>query len=160
GDITPKGLAVTADDSSRLYGDANPNFTARYDGFVTGEDVNALGGALAFTTAATAQSNVGSYGVTPGGLTSSNYSIGFSPGTLTVPPAPLTITADDTARAALTDNPLLTATMTGFRNNDSESVVSGLTLSTSATHDSTPGEYSIVASGAHADNYSITHVNG
>ena len=35
---------MTANDTSRTYGAANPDFTARFDGFVLGEDAGDLGG--------------------------------------------------------------------------------------------------------------------
>ncbi|WP_344302967.1 MBG domain-containing protein, partial [Nocardioides bigeumensis] len=62
--------------------------------FVLGQGPGALGGTLGFTTAATAWSNVGSYGVTPVGLTSDNYVIQFVDGSLDITKAPLTVTAD------------------------------------------------------------------
>ena len=69
---------MTANDASRSYGAANPDFTARYDGFVLGEDAGDLGGALDFDTNAGRGSDVGSYGVTPEGLTSGNYAITYA----------------------------------------------------------------------------------
>ena len=81
----------------------------------------ALGGSLTFSTAAGAASNVGQYAVTPGGLTSANYAITFQPGTLTIDPAPLTVTAagvdkiydgTTTATANLSDNRINGDTLT------------------------------------------------
>src|SRR5439155_1152359 len=75
-DIAQKRLDVTADFDpttaandhfTKTYGDANPTFTARYDGFVLGQTTSVLGGALAFDTPATASSDVGGYAVTPKG---------------------------------------------------------------------------------------------
>ena len=51
-------------------------------GFVLGESPNVLGGSLTFATNATAASHVGSYTITPSGLTSTNYTLAFAPGTL------------------------------------------------------------------------------
>ena len=65
-------------------GEGNPSFTVRYSGFVFGQDSGALGGTLAFSTTATASSHVGSYSVTPNGLTSSNYAISYHDGTLDI----------------------------------------------------------------------------
>src|SRR5439155_5373215 len=91
--VTKAPLSVTADDSSKVYGDANPAFSASSSGFVLGQDPSVLGGALAFSTAATSSSPVGSYGVTPSGLTSSNYAITIVDGTLSITKAPLTVSA-------------------------------------------------------------------
>jgi hypothetical protein len=85
--VAPAPLTVTANDATRAFGQANPAFTARYSGFVNGDGPGSLGGTLSFSTAATADSPPGSYAITPGGLTSANYSITFASGTLTVTPA-------------------------------------------------------------------------
>ena len=41
-------------DSQKTYGDANPSFSARYGGFVNGDDASRLNGNLTYSTAATA----------------------------------------------------------------------------------------------------------
>jgi hypothetical protein len=75
---------VAADDVSRSYGSANPGFTASYSGFVLGQDAGDLDGTLEFATDATRGSATGTYTITPSGVSSPNYSISFSSGTLTV----------------------------------------------------------------------------
>ena len=82
--ISKKALTVTADDKSVSYGDAAPTYTASYSGFVSGESKSNLSGSLSFTCSYTSSSNTGDYTITPSGLTSSNYSITFKEGTLTV----------------------------------------------------------------------------
>jgi hypothetical protein len=82
--INKAALTATADNKVKILGAANPAFTVSYTGFVLGQGSNVLGGALAFNTTATPASGVGSYQVTPGGLTSGNYSITFADGTLFV----------------------------------------------------------------------------
>src|SRR5206468_1358054 len=93
--VTVDSDANTAaiDHFSKPYGTANPTFGVRYSGFVNGDTAASLGGTLTFTTAATASSPVGSYGVTPTGLTSSNYTITFVGGTLDVTKAVLSVNA-------------------------------------------------------------------
>jgi hypothetical protein len=82
--VTPAPLTVTADDKMRGYGQTNPAFTASYSGFVNGDTASSLGGNLSLTTAATTSSPAGTYPIVAGGLTSSNYTISFMNGTLTV----------------------------------------------------------------------------
>lgn len=77
-------LTVTADDKSITYGDAAPVYTATYTGFVGDDGAEDLTGTLTFTCAYTKGSPVGTYPITPKGLTSNNYSISFVDGTLTV----------------------------------------------------------------------------
>jgi hypothetical protein len=98
--ITPAPLTVTANNATRTYGQANPAFTAGYSGFVFGQGPGVLGGTLTFSTPATAASPVGSYPVSPGGLTSGNYAITFASGTLTVTPAPLSATGVNVSATA------------------------------------------------------------
>ena len=58
--ITAAPLTVTANDTNRVYGTANPAFTFSYNGFVAGEDVGVVSGApLLSTTATTNSSSLG-----------------------------------------------------------------------------------------------------
>lgn len=82
--ITKKSLTVTADDKSVEYGDAAPTNTASYSGFVSGESKSNLSGSLSFSCSYTSSSKTGTYTITPSGHTSSNYSISYAAGTLTV----------------------------------------------------------------------------
>lgn len=86
--VTPAPLHVKADDQSRKVGQANPPFTATYTGFVNGDTASALSGTLTFSTPATSSSPAGPYAITPSGLSSSDYTISFVAGTLTVTPDP------------------------------------------------------------------------
>lgn len=112
-------------------------------------------------------SNVGTYhdltgsGASFSSGSASNYAITVTPnGTLTITPAALTITANNASRDMNTPNPTFTATYTGLKNNDNPNVVSGLTITTSATINSPAGDYPIVPANGTAQNYTITFVNG
>src|SRR5207244_6306525 len=93
--ILPVALVVAADDASRGYGQGNPVFSVHYSGFVLGQDTSVLAGTLSFGTPAMASSNVGSYAITPGGLTSPNYALSYGNGTLTISPVALYLTAQN-----------------------------------------------------------------
>lgn len=160
-DITPASLTISANASSKVYGDPNPTFGVTYSSFVAGENNSALAGTLGFTTAADVTTGVGQYDVTPNGLTSGNYNITFAPGKLTISPTPLTITAGNNTRVYGDGNPAFTGTLLGLKNND------GITASysTTATSASDVGGYAIVpvpvdASPSKLNNYSVTLVNG
>jgi type VI protein secretion system component Hcp len=159
--VNQKALTVTADNQSKVYGQPNPAFTASYSGFVSGDSVASLSGSLTFATAATAASGVGAYDITPGGLTSANYSITFVNGTLTVSPAPLTITADPQTKVYGQPNPAFTVSYASFVNGDTAASLGGsLTFTTAATAASGVGAYDVVPSGLTSSNYSITFVKG
>jgi hypothetical protein len=113
--VTKADLTVTADNKSKVYGAANPTFTASYSGFVNGDAAASLGGTLGFDTNATASSPVGSYDVTPKGLTSNNYNITFAKGTLSVTKAPLTVTADNKSKVYGAANPTVQRLLRWFR---------------------------------------------
>lgn len=72
-------LSVIADDKSILTGEADPVFTARYTGFVNGDDLSKLSGALAFAK----QADGAGFLIIPSGLTSANYALTFVNGKLT-----------------------------------------------------------------------------
>ncbi|MEE0698292.1 MAG: MBG domain-containing protein [Oscillospiraceae bacterium] len=82
--VSKAALTVKAEDKSITYGDAAPVYTATYTGFVGDDGAEDLTGTLTFTCAYTKGSPVGTYPITPKGLTSNNYSISFVDGTLTV----------------------------------------------------------------------------
>lgn len=77
-------LTITANNLIKVLGAPNPAFTVTYSGFVAGQGPGVLAGTLSFATPATAGSPVGSYAITPSGVTSSNYEINFVSGTLSV----------------------------------------------------------------------------
>jgi hypothetical protein len=80
-------LTVTADDQSRLFGQANPPLTVTITGFVGGETASAVSGTPSCTTTATAFSPAGDYPIscTAGTLGAAGYSFAtFVAGTLTV----------------------------------------------------------------------------
>jgi hypothetical protein len=116
--VTPAALTVTASSNTRPYGAANPAFTASFSGFVLNQTPAVLGGTLAFDTAADATSSVGTYPVTPSGLTSTNYAISFVDGTLVVTTGTLQVTAANLERAYGAANPPLVGTVSGLAPSD------------------------------------------
>ena len=127
-------ITVTADNKSKVYGVANPAFTATYAGFVNGQNLGTSGitGSPALTTTATTSSAVGTYTITSavGTLASTNYQFSYVNGTLTVTAAALTVTAIaqiKTYGGTLSTTGVLNTTfsVTGLQTGD---VVSGATL--------------------------------
>ena len=84
--IAKATLNVTAESKTITYGDDAPTYTATYSGFVNNETVANLTGSIKLTCDYAQGSNAGTYTITPSGLTSENYDITFTPGTLTVNP--------------------------------------------------------------------------
>jgi hypothetical protein len=137
--VNRRAITVTADDGSKIYGDANPDLTwSITDGDLVNGD--ALSGDLA--TEVDATTGVGSYDIGQGTLAASdNYELTYETGTLTVERRAVTITADDQSRLFGFDNPALSWRITAgdLVNGDA---VSGV-LSTDAEPLSLIGTYAI-----------------
>ncbi len=114
--ISPVPLSITANAETKVYGTADPTFTVTYAGFTNSETSAVLGGTLAFSRAP--GENVGSYLITPSGETSGNYTITYSTGNLSITKAPLSVTADATAKTYGAADPALAFTVSGLRFND------------------------------------------
>jgi len=110
--ITSKALIITANDASRQYSDPDPAFSVTYASFMPGDGPADLGGTLLFTTNAVSASGPGSYIITPGGLTSSNYAITFKPGALAITKEDAKVTYTGLTLAATSSTTATTATVT------------------------------------------------
>lgn len=77
-------LTVTAKDLRIPVKSEIPEYKAVYKGFAGADNAASLGGNLQFTCSYTKESEVGTYKITPYGLTSENYELSFVGGTLTV----------------------------------------------------------------------------
>jgi hypothetical protein len=86
--VVPAPLTLMANNTSRQYGQSNPPFTVSYSGFVNGDTASALTGTLSCSTTATASSPAGTYPISCSGLSSTNYTITYVPGQLTITPPP------------------------------------------------------------------------
>lgn len=84
GTISPSALTIQANGATKIQGEANPTFSSSFTGFVGGDTAAVLNGALGYATLANATSPVGSYTVTPFGVTADNYNIAFVDGVLAV----------------------------------------------------------------------------
>jgi len=82
--VSPAPLTIKAKDAAVMAGAPLPAFAVNYATFVGSDGPSALSGTLTFATAASSASAPGTYPVTPAGVTSTNYAITFSPGTLTI----------------------------------------------------------------------------
>jgi hypothetical protein len=106
GNISSIVLTVAAANVTRPYATTNPILPAAYSGFVAGESIlnSDVVGAPALTTTAKTNSPVGTYpiSIAKGSLLSTNYSLKFTNGILTV------IKANTAALLSTTLNPALT----------------------------------------------------
>ena len=82
--VTRVVLYITADNQTKIAGDANPVLTVTYLGFVNNEGPGNLVSQPVVSTTAANTSPVGVYTINVGGALSDNYIISYTDGTLTV----------------------------------------------------------------------------
>jgi hypothetical protein len=167
--VDPAPLTITADSRSKTYGQtvtfAGPEFTT--SGLVGGDTVSSVTetspGAAATATVAGSP-----YPIIPGtavGTGLSNYTISYVNGTLTVDPAPLTITANNASKiygqtASLAGTAFTTS---GLLNADTVTSVTETSTGAAVTATVAGSPYAIIpgaAVGSGVGNYAIAYVNG
>ena len=118
-------LTITASNPSKVYGAADPTLTYTISGYVNNETAATGGvtGTPSLSTTATAASPAGPYPITLalGTLQATNYTFALQTvptPTLTVTPAPLTITANNQSRTYGDVNPVFKYSITGLVNGD------------------------------------------
>lgn len=149
-----QNVVVTANSYSREYGEDNPSFWFTASGA-------SLNGTPSISCDATRTSPVGTYTIkiTKGSVTNGNVT--YVDGILTITKAPLTITAKSYTREEGKANPTLEVSYRGFKNNETEAVLTRKpSVYTAATSGSAPGTYDITVSGAEAQNYYFNYVKG
>ena len=106
--ITPRPIAVTADDKSKVYGNGDPTLTYQVTSGSLVEESDITG-----TLTRAAGENVGTYAIQQGTLTAgTNYTLTFVPGLLTITPRSITITADPKSKVYGDADPALTYQIT------------------------------------------------
>ena len=155
--VLPRPITVTVDAASRVYGDADPAFTAQQTGgmgFVNGETVASLG--LSLSSTATATSPVGKYDVT-GTASNTNYNVTvLGEKKLTITPKAITVTVNEATRPYGKANPTFTATAPSNTLVGEDTIESlGLSLTTAADTTSPVGSYNVTGSASNT-NYTVT----
>ena len=167
--VNPAALSITASSASKTYGQtasfAGTPFTT--SGLVNG---NTIGSVTETSIGSGPTTAAGTDPIVPAGATfsaglSTNYTISYQSGTLTVNPAPLTITANSASKTyGQTATFAGTAfTTSGLVNGDTVTSVTETSAGAAATATVASDPYSIVASaatGTGLSNYTITYVNG
>lgn len=155
-------LTITVNDTTVTYGDAIPEYSVTYNGFVNNEDQNVLIGSLSYSGYESSYV-VGGYEISAAGLTGENYLIQYVKGNLTVEPKDLTVTITLANATILYGEALPSASIKfeGFVNGDTEANINqenlqfiGYGVGNSA------GTYKITVSGLENNNYSFKFVEG
>ena len=154
-------LAAHVANTSKVYGDANPEFNITYSGFRDGDSEVGFSVPASISTIVDNSSKVGKYDIVASGAVSDKYEISYIPGTLTVTKAPLSISAGNYTKKQGDAMPVFKASYAGFKNGEDESVLTKQPVfSCEANEASAPAEYAVTISGAEAENYDISYEQG
>jgi len=162
--VGPVPLTITASSPTTPYGSA-ATIAPGYSGFVNGDTGSSLRTKPVCTTTATKSSPVSGspYASSCSGAVDPNYVIAYVTGSVTVNPAPLTITASSGTMTYGSTPPAVTASYAGFANGDSAASLSPPpTCSTLAASTSpvSPPTYASSCNGAADPNYSFSYDEG
>ncbi len=164
--ITSGAISVVADNASREYGVTNPIFTGTLTGVRSGDNIT-----VSYTTTADTNSSVDAYAIVPnlddhgtGALT--NYVVNSTNGLLTISPAELTVTPNDSGVGVGTNTPTFSAVFNGLKNG--EGAAATFALSPARTNLKLATNYTIVVTSLTAtnssvdtlDNYTVTTNSG
>ena len=161
--VTVVKIPLTAHvaNTTKVYGDANPEFNITYSGFRDGDSEVGFSVPASISTIVDNSSKVGKYDIVASGAVSDKYEISYIPGTLTVTKAPLSISAGNYTKKQGDAMPVFKASYAGFKNGENESVLTKQPVfSCEANEASAPAEYAVTISGADAENYAISYEQG
>jgi gliding motility-associated-like protein len=162
-EVTKAVLTVTADDQTKVYGDANPTLTFQYSGFMNGDDEEDLATEPVASTTVSETTSVDVYtdDITLGGGVDENYSFSYVAADFEVTKATLTVTADSQTKVYGDANPTLTFQYSGFVNDDDEEdLTTKPVTSTTVSETTSVGTYTddITLAGGDDENYSFSYV--
>ena len=161
--VTVVKIPLTAHvaNTTKVYGDANPEFNITYSGFRDGDSEVGFSVPVSISTIVDNSSKVGKYDIVASGAVSDKYEISYIPGTLTITKAPLSISAGNYTKKQGDAMPAFKASYAGFKNGENESVLTKQPVfSCEANEASAPAEYAVTISGADAENYDISYEQG
>ena len=161
--VTVVKIPLTAHvaNTTKVYGDVNPEFNITYSGFRDGDSEVGFSVPASISTIVDNSSKVGKYDIVASGAVSDKYEISYIPGTLTITKAPLSISAGSYTKKQGDAMPVFKASYAGFKNGEDESVLTKQPVfSCEANEASAPAEYAVTISGAEAENYAISYEQG
>lgn len=157
--ITPVDLIVKVKNTSRVYGEENPQFNISYLGFINGEDESVFTTQPTISTTATKTSNVGEYPITISGGSANNYEIVYESGVLTITKAPLSANVSDITKVYGSANPSFPIDFIGLKNGETTPAwKTKPTFQTDATQSSGVGQYEVKAVNGVPVNYDLGEI--
>ncbi len=145
--IAPKAASVNIADGSKVYGSADPTFSAAVSGLVGSDTLN-------YTLNRDAGENTGSYAIKATMGANPNYAVTVFNGTLNITAKAVTITVANKAKTQGNADPALSATVAGLVGSDT------IQYTLSRVAGAAVGTYDITASYTPNANYAVTVING
>jgi hypothetical protein len=159
--ITKAQLQLLADEKTRQYGDVNPEFTYQVIGLKNDDAIDDLDYAPQLSTTATLTSPADTYPITIDVGIDNNYFIQTGSSVLTVTKALLQVRAQNATRAYGEPNPTFTVTFEGFKNDDTQDILTSAPVPYSeAVINSPVGQYPILFGNNSDARYEYTTTNG
>ena len=160
--ITGTPVTVTSDNATKVYGDAEPAYTATVTGLQNGDPATVI--TYTFSRETGEDVNADGYIITPtGAAVQGNYSVTYvAAGKLTITQAPVDVTADNKTKEYGDPEPPYTATVAGLKNGDAANVIN-YTVSRTEEGETVTGtpKYTIGVTGASSQgNYTVTYHSG
>lgn len=147
-------VTVTANTIKMKYGDAVPELTYQ-------KSDPSVKGTPTLSCEATSTSPVGTYPIVISKGSIEADEVKIVNGSLIIEKAPLTVSAGNYTKMQGDPMPVFKAVYNGFKNNETEDVLTKKpVITTTATESSAPGEYPVTVSGAEAQNYDISYQPG
>lgn len=160
--IIPAPLLLKVQNAEKIYYEKNPEFKFLLEGLRNNDTHNCISSQPSFTCTASLTSQCGEYEITASNAHAHNYEISYESSILTITQAPLTLVASDIAREYGEVNPVFKYSAIGLKGEDSLEASLELQprLTTTATENSSVGEYPIFISEGSAKNYKLAYRAG
>lgn len=153
-------MNIEVHDAERAYGEKNPDFTYTITGFVNGENESVFRSPMELSASCSPTSDVGTYEITLPSYAAiaDNYDRKITrTGTLTVKKAPVIVKVNDQTRLYGDNNPQITFSYEGLKNNETDpQLIEDFETFSKANTESEVGIYDIKAFGGLAKNYEFT----
>lgn len=165
-DIYKKGLTVTADDQTIIYGTSVPSTSLNYNGFIAGEDQTFLNTAPVIISSNSGIINAGHYtsNYTVSGGVDQNYNFTYVAGDLTVTKKTLNVTADGRTVTYGINTPVTsTISYNGFIAGEDATFLTVVpTVASALSGPQNTGTYlnNYTASGGISNNYDFNYFDG
>ncbi|MCR5747288.1 MAG: InlB B-repeat-containing protein, partial [Lachnospiraceae bacterium] len=152
--ITKRPVTVIAEDKAKVYGDEEPKLTFVIDENTSLADKDTVENAFKGSIKREQGKNAGTYKISRGTLHSKNYDITFKDATFTITKRPITIFAENKAKAYGASDPALTYVV--YQKTplcDGDVLGKAVTIELKRVSGETPGEYKIGSKNITSMNY-------